>query len=268
MKKKILLLTMLLLFCFAGTAFAAADVTVKVDGKELPQKGVIVDGRTMVPIRDIAEAVGFDVIFDNSLGNNRVELQKEGRKVGQVVGNSYTVVKLKPLGNGQYEPDYQIYESDVPAQNINGKMMMPLKVAAEIADVNTSWDGVNRIASVTSKQSAVSDDGKIDLMPTLLKLKGVEQQPLIEKGFEIKELTAEKDESKNGWWIRCKFDNVSGRSLSAAVYLLVYDKQTGKLIEAGPRDYDDDWAVDGGWITAQIFHKYDPKLHDVDVDIS
>lgn len=266
MKKKILLLTMLLLFCFAGTAFAAADVTVKVDGKELPQKGVIVDGRTMVPIRDIAEAVGFDVIFDNRTG--RVELQKDGLFAGDMVEESYSVAEWKLNKEGQYERDVHYYDSDVPMQNINGKMMMPLKVAAEIANVNTSWDGTNRVATVTSKQSAVSDDGKIDLMPALLKLKGVEQQPLIEKGFEIKELTAEKDQSGVGWWIRCKFDNVSGKTLSATIDMAILDK-SGNIVQYHNKGlYDDDWRIDGGWILSDIYSEYNPQLHDVIVNIN
>lgn len=264
MKKKIVLLTMLLLFCFAGTAFAE-DVTVKVDGKELPQKGIIVDGRTMVPIRDIAEAVGIDVIFDNSLGNNRVELQKDGIMVGQVVGNSYTVVKLQPLGNGQYRPDYQIYESDVEAQNINGKSMVPLKIISEILDTDISWDGTNRVASVTSKQSVVSEDGKIDLMSNIGKHPGSEYgKAMSEKGFEVKELVAYWDKYANCWAVDCRFENVTEKHFSAAIYVIVLDK-SGKLIESSSRLYKDDWEPGGGWKLAEVFHKYDPQLHVIDV---
>lgn len=154
MKKKIVLLTMLLLFCFAGTAFAE-DVTVKVDGKELPQKGVIVDGRTMVPIRDIAEAVGLTVVYENYYDIERVELKRGDLAVGQMVEEDYYIAIPEPEGLNQ-----KFLKSDVPMQNVNGKLMMPLKVAAEMLNADINWDATNRVASITQKpESQVSDNG-------------------------------------------------------------------------------------------------------------
>lgn len=263
MKKKILLLTMLLLFCFAGTAFAA-DVTVKVDGKELPQKGVIVDGRTMVPIRDIAEAVGVDVEYNAD--TEIVWLSIGGVRFASMEEEIYQIKKVtKSYGDYYVSGSWEFFDSDVPMQNINGKMMMPLKVAAEMVGVNTSWDGVNRVASVISKQSAVSDDGKIDLMSNIDKHPGSEYgKAMSEKGFEVKELVAYWDKYANSWAVDCRFENVTDKHFSAAIYVIVLDK-SGNLVESSSRLYKDSWQPGEGGLLAEVFHKYDPQLHVIDV---
>ena len=261
MRKKLILLTVVLLYCIAGTAFGA-DVTVSVDGKELAQKGVIVDGRTMVPIRDIAEAMGLEVAYENDYGIERVELQRGNITIGQMVEEDYYIAIPGPEGLNQ-----KFLKSDVPMQNVGGKLMMPLKVAAEMLDADISWDGTNYIASVTQKpKTAITADGKIDLLGSIgKKNRGDYGKPMSEMGFEVIELYTEPVENGAGRWVKCKFDNVSGEEIAAAVYIAVFDKETGNLIEAGARDYSDAWKIDGGWIRSEIFYKYDPQLHEVDV---
>ncbi|MBR0104776.1 MAG: hypothetical protein IJM06_04145, partial [Firmicutes bacterium] len=52
----------------AAPAFAADKITVKVDGKEVAfdQEPIIVEDRVMVPIRFVAEAMGWDVGYDQT----------------------------------------------------------------------------------------------------------------------------------------------------------------------------------------------------------
>lgn len=268
MKKKTILMVMLLMCCLAGTAYAA-DVTVTVDGKELAQKGVIVDGRTMVPIRDIAEAMGVTVIFDDSLGNGRVELQKNGQKIGQVAGNSYTVIKLVPSGDG-YKADYQFYESDVPAQNINGKSMVPVKVISEMLDADISWDGTSYTASVTQKpKSTVAADGTIDLMGDFKRLNDGEAVGILkEQGFEVTSLVAYKNEYGNGWCVDCVIKNITDTPRSAELYMVVEDKAEltkqsteRRIVEMSSRLYDEAWEPNVESFWAEIFFKFDPEQH-------
>ncbi len=65
MKKIIGILFCIVLLTF--TAFAA-EVTVKLDGKtlEFEQPAVIVEGRTLVPLRGIFEALGANVYWDDA----------------------------------------------------------------------------------------------------------------------------------------------------------------------------------------------------------
>lgn len=263
MKKKTILMVMLLMCCLAGTAYAA-DVTVTVDGKELAQKGVIVDGRTMVPIRDIAEAMGLDVFFDDRTG--RVELKRNGLFVGDMVEESYSVATWKPNKDGQLERDVHYFDSDVPMQNIGGKSMMPLKVAAEMLDADISWDGTSYTASVTQKpKSTVTAGGKIDLMGGLNKHdRGEYGRPMSEMGFEVTSLVAEPKDN-GSWKIRCEYANRSDRTMPAAIYIVAFSKESGKLIESSPRLYREAWEMEGSWVQVATLYHYDPQLHDIDV---
>lgn len=132
------------------------EVTIKVDGVVLSQKGVILEGRTMVPIRDIGETLGITVEYED----NVISLRKGEIPFGMIVGEHYSVVTLQPTGNGYYEAVSDYRDSDVPMQNINGKMMVPLKVISEMLNADINWDATNRVASITQKpESQVSDNG-------------------------------------------------------------------------------------------------------------
>ena len=240
-----------------------AEVTVKVDGSALKQKGVILDGRTMVPIRDIGEALGMTVEYDD----NVVNLKNGEIPVGMIVGELYTTVTLQPTGKGSLEAVSHHHESDVSMQNIGGKMMVPLKVISEMLDADISWDGTNYVASVTQKpKAAVTADGKIDLMSGLNKHDRSEYgKSMSEMGFEVTSLVAYWDKYSNAWAVDCLFKCVAENKTSAAICIAVFDKETGQLVEAGTRDYDDDWEPGSSWKTAEVFRHYDPQLHDIDV---
>ena len=74
--KKLLALGIAIL-TMTTSVFAGTDVNVKVNDKEIEAKGVIVDGRTLVPVRGIFEELGYFVVYNaetktaflNSLGS-------------------------------------------------------------------------------------------------------------------------------------------------------------------------------------------------------
>ena len=268
MKKKIILMVMLLMCCLAGSAYAA-DVTVTVDGKELAQKGVIVDGRTMVPIRDIAEAMGVEVEYNADSG--RVYLSHGEVRFASMQESIYLIIDVVE-DNGKYVQSgtWVPYDSDVPMQNIGGKMMMPLKVAAEMLDADISWDGTNYIASVTQKpKSAVTTDGKIDLMSDFKRLNDGEAVSILkERGFEVTSLVAYKNEYGNGWCVDCTIKNITDTPISAELYMVVEDKAEltkqsteRRIVEMSSRLYDEAWEPNVESFWAEIFFKFDPEQH-------
>ena len=91
-----------------------------VDGKAVQfpnQQPVIVDGRTLVPIRAIAEAIGCKVDWDAEY--NRVIITKNNDTMLLWINStSYWV-------NGTY------YETDVSPQIINGSTMVPIRFLGE-----------------------------------------------------------------------------------------------------------------------------------------
>jgi len=64
-----------LLLLGAGFCLAANDVTIYVNGQPAEAKGILIDGKTMVPVRFVSETLGAKVNWDGTL--NRVLITTE-----------------------------------------------------------------------------------------------------------------------------------------------------------------------------------------------
>jgi|GEM_PF-3227946 len=152
-----------------------APIRVKVDGVRVnfpDQQPVIVNGRTLVPLRAAMEAIGFYVRWDEGIDSaflskphprnntHTLELMIPMRNIESqsffattagrnqhLHGNIYTranKVDASPMG---------ITTAEVPPQNINGRLMVPLRVIAEIAGMTPTWDEATRTANIVSVSS-------------------------------------------------------------------------------------------------------------------
>lgn len=104
------------------------DIQVKYEGAEITfpdQKPIIQNGRTLVPIRSIAETLGFDVLWDAQTAS--VRLQKNANDVGLVIG------QREAQRNGE------TLELDVPPQIINERTMVPVRFIAEALGYEVDW---------------------------------------------------------------------------------------------------------------------------------
>ncbi len=140
MKKLISILTALtiLLSCFSITATAAEEVKVILDGEllsfDVPAQ--IINGRTMVPVRKIFEELGMDVIWDGDA--QKVIANKKGVLIELYI-NSTTVCRNSV--------DQEI---DVPAQIIENRTLVPVRVVSEYAGSDVVWDNDTRTVYITS----------------------------------------------------------------------------------------------------------------------
>jgi ribosomal protein S17E len=122
-------------------AFAGDGITVIVNGETIDftgdQEPVIKDGRTLVPFRAVFEKMGaqvewFDGYFEAMYGEFCV-----GMNVGE------TKVSL---GDGQE------IESDVPAQIIGGRAMVPLRIISESIGADVNWDSATKTITVKTPE--------------------------------------------------------------------------------------------------------------------
>ena len=132
------LLTLGLLFS-AAPAFAdnatpmdewnnMSNLTIHIDGTYLPcdVSPVIVDSRTLMPLRAAAEALGATV--DWSQSERAALLSKDGRYVTFYIdSNTYYI-------NGV------THTTDVPAQIVDSRTLIPLRAFAEALDTKVSWN--------------------------------------------------------------------------------------------------------------------------------
>ncbi|MCH5186999.1 MAG: copper amine oxidase N-terminal domain-containing protein [Oscillospiraceae bacterium] len=103
-----------------------------VDFEPYGQKPVIVDGRTLVPLRAIFEAMGAEVDWDGE--SQKVTATRDGITINLNIGSNELVV------NGE------TVELDVPAQLINNTTMVPVRAIAESFNCEVDWnDGARRV---------------------------------------------------------------------------------------------------------------------------
>ena len=113
-------------------------ITVFVNGKQLDFKNaqpVIVEGRTLVPMRDIFEALGLIVGWD---GETKTVTGKKG-----VTNISLVIGKAKMTVNGSEQA------LDVPAQIIDGSTMVPLRAISNSVGCKVTWDQNTRTINIT-----------------------------------------------------------------------------------------------------------------------
>lgn len=109
------------------------DVTIMVNGKVVPSDSpvFIEQGRTMVPLRFISEALGLKVDWD---GKTRTAIVGEGKNVMKLpIGKK---VILKHDGSSK--------AIDVPAMIRNERTMVPIRAIGEISGAKVNWDRANR----------------------------------------------------------------------------------------------------------------------------
>lgn len=101
------------------------------------QPPAIIDGRTLVPMRTIFEALGADVSWNGQLRT------ATGTKDGKTV--SFTIDKNTITINGN---DHAL---DVPAQLINDKTMIPARAVAEAFDCDVNWNQAKQYVIITPR---------------------------------------------------------------------------------------------------------------------
>jgi pimeloyl-ACP methyl ester carboxylesterase len=141
MKKLIsVLLTVLLLFSTVPSVFAANldNVNISIDGVVLPEKGVLWNGTTMVPMRSVLERLGFIIRWDES----KQEIQALKADL-RLTLNLYSTTGTSVSGGGTTP----IYLTQAP-NNFNGSTFVPLRFIAEAGGLEVSWDKTTSTAII------------------------------------------------------------------------------------------------------------------------
>ena len=114
----------------------------------------IVDSRTLVPVRFIAENYGADVLWDDSTKTVTLKLPDK----------TVTIV----LNENQINIDGKVVEIDVPAQSIEGRTMLPLRAfVSEVMNKNVFWD--DRGLIVITDEPVLNAQEDIELINNLIK---------------------------------------------------------------------------------------------------
>lgn len=126
-KKTILFLVLLMML---GANHVLAKEVIHLDG------GILVKGRTLVPMRLIFESLGANVEWNNT--DQSIIATKDTHKIYMKV-NDPTFYK-----------NNEILTLDVPPQIKDGKTYVPLRFVGEALDADVNWDGEHNQAKVST----------------------------------------------------------------------------------------------------------------------
>ena len=169
MKKR--LATILVATMVLGTtpsAFAADQITVTVDGEKVnfeDQQPVNIDNRVMVPVRDVAEKMGWEVTFETYPGNTLVDgvFQDERHiiiqktvDVGRDLGRNFiylTNITMETnsilVGNSGYYAEEEKLKATPVVQN--GRILLGVRDIAEGLHADVVWNSATQTVEIKTK---------------------------------------------------------------------------------------------------------------------
>ena len=110
---------------------------VKVNDKPIDAEAVIVEGRTLVPVRGVFEELGYTVEYDADT------------KTAVLTKGSSSVVMT--AGEASFTANGESITPEVPQQIINSRFMLPLRAVGEALGAEVDWDAQTKTASVKAK---------------------------------------------------------------------------------------------------------------------
>jgi hypothetical protein len=113
-------------------------VSVLIDGIKVTfdQPPVMINGRTMVPVRAILEALGYEVYWNES----------ENTVMAIGAGNTITAQIDNPVithSNG-------VYYCDVPPMIVSGRTLVPVRAISESAGCTVEWNNNTYTVTITT----------------------------------------------------------------------------------------------------------------------
>jgi uncharacterized membrane protein len=122
---------------FGSAQVKPTGVKVTLNGKQISfdVQPFIRDGRTIVPARAIAEALGAQVLWDSGTRS-------------AVITKGEMTIRL-PIGSKNAQVNGKTVALDVPAEIQNGRTLVPLRFLAENLRFSVSWDAAAQTAELT-----------------------------------------------------------------------------------------------------------------------
>lgn len=165
--------TAVALTALPGCTALAKDVNIVIDGKELnldvaPQ---IIDGRVMVPIRGVLENLGALVKWDDE--TQTVSARKSSKTVSLEIGsNDVTLDKGETNDDGSAKTE--TIQTDVAAQLVSDRTLVPLRVISEAMGYSVDWNDETYTVSISTDNDEDESwkDNKVSVDMSTLSVSG------------------------------------------------------------------------------------------------
>lgn len=130
-------------------AYSAKEIIIKIDGKTMTPKdmpAVAIDGRTLLPMRQIAQELGCEVTWN-----------EEAKQV-YVVNSTHTLVFTIDSATGY--KNGATFTMDVPPMLMNDRTMLPVRALANALDLDIQWEDATRTVVITTEQKDTATEQK------------------------------------------------------------------------------------------------------------
>ncbi len=131
--------------------YYAGDIHLTVNGKQienLPMKPVVINDYTMVPVREVFEALGCEVIWHDD--TCRVEIKNNGISIFVKIGDRNTVINDEIVPISQPQPLPMLIGNSPEVL----KSMVPIRFVAEKLGYDVSWEDSSRTVFVSAPKSS------------------------------------------------------------------------------------------------------------------
>lgn len=165
--------TAVALTALPGCTALAKDVNIVIDGEELnldvaPQ---IIDGRVMVPIRGVLENLGALVKWDDE--TQTVSARKSSKTVSLEIGSN-DVTLDKGETNDDESAKTETIQTDVAAQLVSDRTLVPLRVISEAMGYSVDWNDETYTVSISTDNDEDESwkDNKVSVDMSTLSVSG------------------------------------------------------------------------------------------------
>lgn len=143
MLKKIAILLFSFVAISSVNAYCDQDITVKLNDSVVEftsKKPVVVNNRTLIPLRGLFENMGYNIEW-------------EPNTKAAILTNNENTILIRNEANYIVVNDVQ-KSTDVPAQIIDGSMMIPLRAVTDATGAGIAWDANTKTVSITTDGSS------------------------------------------------------------------------------------------------------------------
>ncbi|AFS77983.1 copper amine oxidase-like protein [Gottschalkia acidurici 9a] len=140
--KKILSVILMLLVIGSSVSFAQSDkITIVIDGNTINTdvNPVVIDGRTLVPIRVVSENLGAKVEWNAETKEVKLDFTELGASV-----------KMK-IDSKEYDVNGEVGTMEVAPKMIDGRTMVPIRFISEELGFLVEWDGNTKTVNISSE---------------------------------------------------------------------------------------------------------------------
>ena len=160
MKKKLLSLIMALTFVLLVCSFvvsASSGISVYLDGEKVvfDVEPIVVNGRTMVPMRTIFEKLGATVNWDEITQTCTAYVEDFYEKFTITLPIEHKEIYVDVVNNDG-ENFHVAIPIDVPAQLYNNRTLVPLRAISEVFGCGVQWDGVTQTVNIFSNDMNIT----------------------------------------------------------------------------------------------------------------